>query len=112
MRVLLDALEYLDPSHKAILMQAVGFGDTVAERPLVCERFLAYLIYRHTGSAESYGEFCRAVGLALAIERLFRALLCDGMSPVSAAVMLSEELEYSEDNTQAICAAVAKASPT
>jgi hypothetical protein len=42
------------------------------------------------------------------MERLFRALICGGMPPVRAAVLLSEELEYSEDNTAAIRLAVSR----
>ena len=102
------ALEYLDEAHRQLLTGLAEPPAVTGERASLCERFLAYLLYRHTGGAQTRDEFCEAVGFALATERLFCALLCGGMSPVKAAVLLSEEIEYSEDNTAAVRDAVAR----
>lgn len=107
-RTLLDSLEYLDPSHKACLLGLKESAAVTEAQAVACERFLAYLLYRHTGGEDSSDCFCAAVGTALFMERLFRALICGGMLPVRAAVLLSEELEYSEDNTAAIRLAVSR----
>ena len=100
---LLDSLEYLDGAHKALLISLDEPADVTGDAALYCERFLAYLIYRHASAAQDAAAFRTAVGLALLLERLFRALTGGGLlSPVRAAVLLSEEMEYSEENTNAI----------
>ncbi|MBE6555903.1 MAG: hypothetical protein E7663_06755 [Ruminococcaceae bacterium] len=106
-RELLLGLEYLDGAHRPLLAALPDPPDAAGARALLCERFFAYLVYRHASPAECEAEFRTAVGFALELERLFRALVCgDRMSPVQSAVMLSEELEYSEDNAEAIGAAL------
>ena len=71
------------------------------------ERAFSYFIYRHCAEVESYEELCASVGFALFCERLLASVLKNGEFPiagatVSAAVALSEEIEYSEENTEAI----------
>ena len=110
MQALLSTLEYLDPTHGTLLSELKEPAAVTEAQSLACERFLAYLLYRHAGGEDTYGGFCAAVGLALAVERTFRALVCGGMDPVRAAVLISEELEYSQENTEAIRHAVANAS--
>lgn len=106
-RRLLDSLEYMDERHRVLFCESCAHADPpTGQAATFCERFLAYLIYRHTGSAATPTNFCGAVGLALMLERLFGRLIGRGMDPVRAAVAVSEELEYSEDNTAAIVAAV------
>ena len=99
-RGMLEKLEYLDERHKALFL-ACGV-ETCEGHETVRERFLAYLVYRHASPAECAREFGLAVGVALVLERLFAALIAHGLSPVEAAVTVSEEIEYSEDNTEAI----------
>ena len=78
---------------------------------LLCERFLAYLIYRHASPAEGEADFRLGVGLALLITEIFAALIGGekGVLPVQAARILSEELEYSEENTDVIRRFLARA---
>ena len=102
---LLSELEYLDPAHESALSAAffapVG-GDT-GESERLFERLLAYFIYRHASAAKTRRDFDVLVGVALLLVRLFAAILSRSeLTPVSAAVLLSEELEYSEDNLEAI----------
>ncbi|MBQ9777596.1 MAG: flagellin lysine-N-methylase [Clostridia bacterium] len=102
-RQLLASLEYLDPAHAALLQEVAGHCEPYAENAVYCERFLAYLIYRHAGPARSAREFAVSVALALFVEELFCTLIqAKGIPPVQAVVLLSEELEYSEENTDAL----------
>jgi len=104
---LLASLEYLDGAHRALLLSCAGVSLTGVDA-LACERFLAYLIYRHASPAQGEGDFRLMVGFSLFVMRLFAALTGEkGLSPVRAAVLLSEELEYSVENTEAICRALA-----
>lgn len=102
------SLEYLEAAHKSLFLQAVD-GDlpTSAVAPLERERFLAYLVYRHASPSKTRRDFQAAVSLSLLLEQLFACLIgCCGLVPGEAARILSEELEYSEDNTQALCFAL------
>lgn len=96
----LHALEYLDGAHRTLFLHAAEKSAEIsAAEEKLCERFLAYLIYRHASPATSPADFSRAVRLALSLLSLFAALITDTLSPVAAAVALSEEIEYSEENT-------------
>lgn len=102
-RQILASLEYLDPAHAALLQKAAEPCEIYAENAAYCERFLAYLIYRHASPARSARAFAVSVALALFVEELFCTLIqAKGIPPVQAAVLLSEELEYSEENTDAL----------
>ena len=99
----LDSLEYLDNDHKGMLMTYSS-----ARRPINCdvylERFLAYLIYRHCTEAIDREDFCSRLRFCLFCERLLASLLSNkGTSSLQdvilAASMISEEIEYSDDNT-------------
>lgn len=106
-RALLDELEYLDASHR---IQFSCFSTTVAtpkalEQPL--ERALAYWIYRHTTAAWDEEDCREAVGFSLLCERLLASIaqkeeLRQPEDLIEAARGISEELEYSEDNTRCI----------
>ncbi len=68
-------------------------------------RFLTYLIYRHVSVAESEREIAVRVGFCLLLTRMLEGMLPPdgGLSDVCEAVrVLSEEIEYSEDNTAAL----------
>lgn len=101
----LDSLEYLDESHKELFS---CYSSKIADSEHLesyLERALAYFIFRHTSSAEDESEFRASLGFSLYCERLLSSLckstqsfeeICD------MARIISEELEYSEDNTEAI----------
>lgn len=109
-RTVLDGLEYLDDTHRALFAQAMSTPTALSETHAeVCERFFAYLVYRHASPARSVEDFVRAVRLALFLLTLFTALIEKGLlSPIAAAVAVSEEIEYSEQNTQALLFAAMK----
>lgn len=106
-RALLDSLEYLDEAHRALFAGYSSDPSTskALEKPL--ERALAYFIYRHATAAWDEDEFRAAVGLSLLCERLLSSVaraegIDDAAGLIEVARIVSEELEYSEENTEAI----------
>ena len=102
----LDGLEYLDAGHKDLFM-----NYSAASRPDGCEehleRFLAYFIYRHATEASDREEFCARLSFCLFCERLLASLICSEGAKTKEEIerlssIISEELEYSEDNTYAL----------
>ena len=98
----ISSLEYLNTDRKgqfscysSSLLKGNGHNNAL-------ERFLAYLIYRHSGSAETKEEFRTSLGFAFFAERLLASLLRENSSPADLVRIISEELEYSEENTEAI----------
>ncbi len=101
---LLSSLEYLDDAHTALFSNYssdITIGKNF-EKEL--ERFLAYLIYRHCSEAFYFDEFFIGLGFALFCERLLASMInYDGSQSVfEYARIISEEIEYSEDNTEMI----------
>lgn len=99
---LIGSLEYLDEGHKALFSDFSSEFDTPKELDLPLERALAYFIYRHCSSAWDEEEFRAALGFSLFCERLICSLSVSGVNTYEAARIVSEELEYSEDNTERI----------
>lgn len=106
-RTLFASLEYLNEEHRALFARASEAPVLRGKQGDLCEHFFAYLVYRHASGEETLQGFRDAVGLALILTRLFAALCAQGIACVEAAVTVSEELEYSEENTAAIRAALA-----
>ena len=102
-RALLERLEYLDDAHKELFTCAPLTQPQEKNAP-VLERALAYLIFRHCSAACDAEEFRASLGFALFCERLLDSLIqsTPACSPITLARIVSEELEYSEDNTEAI----------
>lgn len=101
-------IEYLAESHRALF---VGAAQSLLPLSSLhapeCERFLAYLVYRHASPSVCEAQFARAVRFSLLLTRLFATLRQKGLSAVSAAVTISEEIDYSEENTRALLSAMA-----
>ena len=71
------------------------------------ERFLAYFIYRHCTEAFDEEDFCARLSFCLFCERLLASLICsekaEAFEEIAAlASIISEEIEYSDDNTLAL----------
>ena len=105
-REALSHLEYLDADHKKLFL-----NYSAALRPIdkndYPERFLAYFIYRHCTEAVDADDFRDRLAFCLFCERLFASLLgykkAETIEDVaSIASIISEEIEYSEDNTYAL----------
>ena len=98
----IDSLEYLDDKHKEIFSHFSHDLKTPKELEIYLERALAYFVYRHCTSAWDEEEFRGSLGFCLFCERLVASVtpLCESI--FDAARIVSEEIEYSEDNTEAI----------
>lgn len=105
--VFLNELEYLEDAHREMLK---GFSTQVrlpkwAEA--YGERFVAYLVFRHCSDVYDWPELRASVGFCLFCERLLawavRRSDCQTLEGLAdLARILSEELEYSEENTEAV----------
>ena len=109
---ILSSMEYLNADHKALFLQYSS-----AHRPdgmdEYSERFLAYLVYRHCTEALDADDFCERLAFCLFCERLLAALMVVQSSSslqdvATLASILSEEIEYSDENTLALMDAVEK----
>ena len=99
---LLASLEYLNESHRELFSVYSSACESQSELYEPLERALAYFIYRHCTSAWDEGELIASLGFALFCERLICSLAVGGIEIIEAARIVSEELEYSEDNTESI----------
>ena len=103
----LSSLEYLDEAHRACFDCYSSSEKTPDAWDEVLERALAYFIYRHCSNALNEYEFTSALGFCLFCERLLVSLIVaekakDLEDIILLCRIISEELEYSEDNTYAI----------
>ena len=102
----LSDLEYLDESHRALFAKCSSACRPVGV-DLYLERFLAYLIYRHCTEAFDAEDFISRLSFCLFCERLATSLIvfagASSLCEVARlASIISEELEYSEENTEAL----------
>ena len=99
---ILSELEYLDESHREILIFREGRGE--CDR--VYLRFLAYLVFRHLSTSENYENLCARLGFCLLLTELFEGITADRdmtfKEICEIARIISEEIEYSEDNTASL----------
>lgn len=109
--VLLEALgsmEYLDDSHRDQFMK-YSMERRADGNDEYLERFLAYFIYRHCTEAFDPDDFRSRLAFCLFCERLFSSLIvsenASSLSDISVlARIISEEIEYSYENTAALTA--------
>ncbi len=100
----LDSIEYLDEAHRLLFMKYSSECRS-ARNDEYCERFLAYFIYRHATEAIDLDDFRSRLSFCLFCERLFSSLICSENAKTldEAAVLariISEEIEYSDENTK------------
>jgi lysine-N-methylase len=98
---ILCSLEYLEPAHGELLCGAKSPAFGGADEAML-ERALAYFIFRHCSPARDEHEFRAALGFSLFCEGILRSLSADGKDIFEIARIISEELEYSEDNSNSI----------
>lgn len=104
---IINSLEYLDESHKELFLNFSTKKAIPKEYEKYAERALAYFVYRHCAEADSKKEFSASLGFCLFCEKLLASLATrqETVSPAELyeyARIISEELEYSESNTEAI----------
>ena len=99
----IDGLEYLDPSHKELFL---CYSATRRPKGLdeYLERALAYFIYRHCTEAFDTEDFSVRLRFCLFCEELLASMICARGANhlceiVELARILSEEIEYSDENT-------------
>jgi len=105
-REVISSLEYLDERHKELFLSYTATASVPCEYEPYLERALAYFIFRHTAVAQDAEEFRTYLGFACFMERLLASLISRGACDESGVILLgriiSEEIEYSEDNTENI----------
>ena len=106
-RELLSRLEYLDKAHAEMLATYSSEIGEASDLDKLSERALAYFVYRHCASAGDEVDFSASLGLALFLERLFASVMAsEGAKDLEGATrvarIISEEIEYSEENTDSI----------
>ena len=99
---LLCELEYLHKEHIELFMLYGADADVMPWQKPILARALAYFVYRHCSDAASEADFAACLGLAMFLERLLASLIAAGHDALDAARIISEELEYSEDNTDTL----------
>jgi lysine-N-methylase len=102
----LSGLEYLDHRHRYLFMNYTSLFRPVGVDHYL-ERFLAYLIYRHCSEAFDAEDFALRLSFCLFCERLAASLIVsEGASSfcriAELTSIISEEIEYSEENTEAL----------
>ena len=99
-RELISSFEYLNESHRELFC---AYSSEVSdENAEILARALAYFVFRHCTEAEDIEEYRASLGFCLFCERLLASLARAGADVFDAARVISEELEYSEDNTEAV----------
>ncbi len=106
-RRVIDSLEYLDDGHRLLFLKYTAEPPLRAEHEQYAERLLAYFIFRYCSDAGDAEELRASLGFCMLCERLYASLLADGDAlgedPVfEAARIISEEIDYSEDNAEAL----------
>ena len=104
-RNVIDSLEYLDETHRPLLLNYSSDLSTPNQYSTHLERALAYFIFRHCSDSYDEAEFRARLGFCLFCERLLASLLKfenpnDLTDIIRLAVTVSEEIEYSEENTE------------
>ena len=101
----LCSLEYLDNEHKKLFSDySKNHRPENKETDEYLKRFLAYLIYRHCTEAFDIEDFSERLSFCLFCERLLASLICSENAEtlqdiIKLASIISEEIEYSEENT-------------
>ncbi|MBE6698873.1 MAG: hypothetical protein E7584_01325 [Ruminococcaceae bacterium] len=105
---ILSSLEYLNADHKQLFMKySSKLRPEDGKTDDYLKRFLAYLVYRHCTEAINENDFAVRLSFCLFCERLLASLICSqaagSLQEVAAlASIISEEIEYSEENTWAL----------
>ena len=100
----INSLEYLNADHKSMFLRYSSSLRPEEDKNEYLKRFLAYLIYRHCTESIHEEDFCKRLSFCLFCERLFSSLICsqkaETMQEIATlASILSEEIEYSAENT-------------
>jgi len=108
---IISSLEYLDIADKSRFLAFSSDAQIPLEFEKQTERFFAYLIYRHLPQALDERGVKEAVGFSLFLVKLFVSILQNEQvkkteEAFEIARIISEEIEYSQDNTDLIKASI------
>jgi hypothetical protein len=106
-RDILSSLEYLNEEHGELFSVYSSDEETEEKYEKILERFLAYLVFRHCTEALDLEDFRARLGFSLFCESLLSSLIFSEKAKTlheiaHLASIISEEIEYSEDNTFAL----------
>jgi len=97
-------LEYLHEQHRGLFR--VGKTDGRAKNQTYFERFLAYLVLRHVSVAESYDNLRARLSFCLLLTSILESFVAERQPTFDELTdfvrIISEEIEYSEDNTASL----------
>ena len=97
----LASLELLDENDREIISKVMGKYQKCKSK--YAKGLLSYFIYRHVSLAHNYPSLRCALALSILLTLIFSANEVDDLhSAVHIARVISEEIEYSEDNTDAL----------
>ncbi len=98
------SLEYLDEVHKEMFACYSNGAAVPLLQEKAAERALAYFIYRHCTEVYDDDDLRAHLGFCLFCERLLASLMSayPDENIITLARIISEEIEYSEDNTNTI----------
>jgi len=104
-REVIDSLEYLDETHRELFLKYTS--DISAEKSMekIFERALAYFVYRHCLDAYDEEEFLVSLGFSLFLVNLLVSIIDENSEIediVRLARIVSEEIEYSQENIDTI----------
>jgi lysine-N-methylase len=104
---LINSFEYLDDSHKELFSHFSTVTSPSKDNQIYLERILAYFVYRYVCKAQNQNEIHQYLGLCLFLENLVCSVLnhkgANTLKEIIPLVItISEEIEYSEDNIDAI----------
>lgn len=103
---IIESLEYLENTHKELFL-CYSLSHRPDGKDEYLERALAYFIYRHCTEAYDTEDFCLRLSFCLFCERLLASLIVSQKAltlqeTAILASIISEEIEYSEDNTESL----------
>ena len=103
---IIGSLEYLDVTHRDLFLNYSSKNRPDGKDEFL-ENALAYFVYRHCTEAFDEDDFVCRLSFCLFCERLLASLIglknADSLQDIAElASIISEEIEYSEDNTEAL----------
>lgn len=103
----LNSLEYLNDKNKLLFSNYSSTIDKNSQLDAYLEKALAYFVFRYLSKAQNQAEIKQYLGLCLFLERLLNSALRANSAlslsqAIQTAIIVSEEIEYNEDNLDAI----------
>ena len=96
----LSALEYMREEDRDLICREPIFDSE--EDPKALERFFAYLIYRHLSASCSFENLRARLCVCILLLGVFESVLTTNIDKILAARLISEEIEYSDENIDSL----------